>query len=166
MSTTALLLRITKALCLTGLALMSMLIVTDNVTDYDTNYYFVAHVLKMDTTFPGNHLMYRSIANPLLYHTAYIGIIVLEAAMAACCATGSWRLWKNLKREAPVFHAAKNWGIAGIVIGIGIWFVGFEVIGGEWFSMWQSPAWNGLAAAQRVLGFLMFTLLLLHLRDE
>jgi predicted small integral membrane protein len=90
----------------------------------------------------------------------------MEVAMAFFCIKGSWLLFKNLKSDAVIFHAAKNWAITGIIIGIVIWFIAFEVIGGEWFAMWQSNTWNGLAAAERVLGFLGVTLILLHLKDE
>jgi len=90
----------------------------------------------------------------------------LETAMAFCCIKGAWLLFKNLKGTAAMFHAAKNWAIAGITIGIIIWFVGFEVIGGEWFAMWQSNTWNGLASAERILSFLVLTLILLHLKEE
>jgi predicted small integral membrane protein len=30
------------------------------------------------------------------------------------------------------------------------WQVGFMAIGGEWFSMWQSSAWNGTQSAFRL----------------
>ena len=72
---------------------------------------------------------------------------------------------KNVKKDAAVFHDSKNWAVAGILIGILIWFVGFEVIGSEWFAMWQSTTWNGLAAAERVLGFLVAILILLQLKE-
>ncbi len=166
MPSTALLLRLAKAVSVTGIALMSLLIVIGNVTDYYSNYFFVAHVMKMDTTFPGNHLHYRSIHDPFLFHAGYIIIIMLEAAMAFCCIKGGWLLFKNLRRDAVAFNASKNWGIAGIIIGIAIWFIGFEVIGGEWFAMWQSATWNGLPAAERVVGFLVLVLILLHFKDE
>ena len=79
----------------------------------------------------------------------------MEAGMSFCCIKGSWLLLKNIKSSAVIFHASKNWAVAGITIGIVIWFLGFEVIGGEWFAMWQSPTWNGLAAAERMLSFLV-----------
>jgi predicted small integral membrane protein len=41
-----------------------------------------------------------------------------------------------------------------------LWFTGFIVVEGEWFAMWQSPTWNGQAAAFRfymaLLGVLVF----------
>ena len=109
---------------------------------------------------------YRSINEPILFHAAYIVIIVMEIGMAFCCLKGGWLLFRNVRGNAYSFNAAKNWGIAGITIGIIVWFLGFEVIGGEWFAMWQSSTWNGLAPAERTLSFLVPTLILLHLREE
>jgi predicted small integral membrane protein len=56
--------------------------------------------------------------------------------------------------------------VAGIITGLVIWFTGFEVIGGEWFAMWQSSIWNGLTSAERIVSFLAFTLILLHFKEE
>jgi predicted small integral membrane protein len=86
--------------------------------------------------------------------------------MAFCCLKGGVLLIKNIKQSAAIFNASKNWAIAGILIGVLIWFVGFEVIGGEWFAMWQSNTWNGLAAAERITSVLFFVLILLHFKDE
>jgi len=145
---------------------MALLVAIGNITDYYTNYLFVEHVLKMDTTSPNSTIHYRSINEPILFHSAYIVMIVMEVGMAVCCLKGGWLLFRNLRKNVSSFQAAKNWGIAGIIIGILIWFVGFEVIGGEWFAMWQSGIWNGLEAAERILSFLMLTLIFLHLREE
>ena len=166
MYSASLLFRIAKTVSVFGIGLMALLVVIGNTTDYYTNYFFVEHVLKMDTTFPDSHLHYRSINTPFLFHAGYILIILLEAFMTFCCIKGSWMMFKNLKKDAAAFHASKNWAVAGIIIGILIWFIGFEVIGGEWFAMWQSGTWNGLAAAERVLGFLALVLILLHFKDE
>lgn len=166
MPSTSFLFRITKTLSVTAIGLMAAIIVIGNTTDYYTNYYFVEHVMKMDTVFPASHVHYRSIHSSFLYNMGYILIILMEAIMAFFCLKGSWQMFRNLKNSASAFHASKNWAVAGIITGILIWFIGFEVIGGEWFSMWQSATWNGLAAAERVLSFLFFVLILLHLRDE
>ena len=45
--------RTTKILLLAGLGLFYALVVFNNLTDFDSNYQFVRHVLSMDTTFPG-----------------------------------------------------------------------------------------------------------------
>ena len=166
MYSTSLLFRIVKTTSVAAIGLLSLLIVINNTTDYLTNYVFVEHVMSMDTTFPSSHVHYRSIGSTIIYHAGYCFIILMEAMMAFCCLKGSWQMFKNIKNNAAAFHASKNWGVAGITIGIVIWFFGFEVVGGEWFAMWQSATWNGLAAAERILSFLMLTLILLHFKDE
>jgi predicted small integral membrane protein len=163
---TAFLLRLAKAIAVAAIGLMAFMVAFGNITDYYSNYLFVAHILKMDSTFPESHIHYRSINNIYVFHASYIFIIIMETVMAFCCIKGSWLLFKNLKSGAAKFHASKNWAVAGIIIGIIIWFAGFEVIGGEWFAMWQSAVWNGLGAAERIVGFLLLLLLLLHLKED
>ena len=158
--------RLAKAISVAGIGLMSLLIVVGNTTDYYTNYHFVEHVMKMDTIFPGSNVHYRSISSPFLFHTGYLFIIFMEALMTLCCAKGSWLLFKNIRSSPATFHASKNWAVAGIIIGIITWFIGFEVIGGEWFSMWQSGTWNGLGGAERIVSFLVLVLILLHFEEK
>jgi predicted small integral membrane protein len=166
MFTTLFLFRIVKAILVAAIGIMAAFIVIGNTTDYDTNYFFVEHVMKMDSVFPASHIHYRSINNPIFFHAGYIFIIAMEMLMAVCCLKGSWMLFKNVKSAGIIFNASKKWAVAGIIIGIIIWFLGFEVIGGEWFAMWQSTTWNGLASAERIVSFLLLVLILLHLKDE
>lgn len=166
MFSTAFSLRLVKALSVLSIGIMAFIIVIGNVTDYYSNYYFVEHVMKMDTTFPGSNLRYRNINNPIFFHAVYVIIIILEMVMCIFCLVGSWKLFKHLKSDAPMFHESKKWAIAGLALGMLIWFFGFEVVGGEWFAMWQSATWNGLASAERIVSFIVLTLILLHLKDE
>lgn len=166
MYATPFLLRIAKTLFVFAIGVMALIIVIGNTTDYYSNYYFVAHVMKMDTIFPNSALHYRSINNTVLFHAGYIVIILLEAAMAFFCLKGSWCMFQNVKKDALTFHASKKQAVAGLIIGIMIWFFGFEVIGGEWFAMWQSTSWNGLGSAERIVSFLVLVLILLHLKEE
>jgi predicted small integral membrane protein len=154
MYSTPFLLRFVKVVAVAATGLMALLVTFGNITDYYSNYPFVEHVLKMDTTFPESHIHYRSFNNIYVFHASYILIIVLETAMTFCCIKGSWLLLKNIKSSVVTFHASKNWAIAGITIG------------GEWFAMWQSPTWNGLGAAERIVSFLLLVLILLHLKEE
>ena len=166
MYSTQLLFRITKIIAVSSVALIAILIVIGNTTDYYSNYYFVEHVMKMDTVFPNSQLHYRSIQQPFLFHAGYCLLILMEALMAFFCTKGSISMIKNLTRSATVFHTSKKYAIAGLAIGVLIWFAGFEVIGGEWFAMWQSSTWNGLGSADRILTFLMLSLILLYLKEE
>ena len=53
--------RVSKAVLVFAIALFYTILVLDNITDYDSNYQFVRHVLMMDSTFPGNHGMWRAV---------------------------------------------------------------------------------------------------------
>ena len=46
--------RFSKVALVWAVAFFASVVVFNNLTDYDSNYRFVNHVLKMDTTFPDN----------------------------------------------------------------------------------------------------------------
>jgi predicted small integral membrane protein len=146
-------------LCLV-LAAFCLIVTFDNITDYGTNYLFMQHVLSMDTTFPGNALMYRAITNPMLWQIFYALIIAAEGMTGALFLAGAIRLFQVRDAPAEIFNQAKVYAIAACVLGFLVWFFGFMVVAGEWFAMWQSATWNGQEAAFRfyvaVLGVLIF----------
>jgi predicted small integral membrane protein len=121
----------------------------NNITDYNSNYQFVQHVLSMDTTFPENVAMYRSITSPALWTIGYWGIIAGEALTGLLLLIGALRMWAARDAAPQAFDAAKDFVIAGATMGFLVWFVGFMIVGGEWFLMWQSDIWNGQDAAFR-----------------
>ncbi len=154
--------RIVKIIMVGSLALFAGLVTFDNLSDYETNYAFVRHVLSMDTTPPGTALMYRSITSPSWWRAAYGLIIAGEGATALGFAGATALLLRHLRSQAASFNRAK--GLTAVAGGLGflVWFFGFMVIGGEWFQMWQSPLWNGQQAAFRfyltILGVLIFVM--------
>jgi len=152
--------KIVMSVCL---AAFCLLVAFDNVTDYDTNYLFVKHVLSMDTTFPGNTLMYRSITSPMLWHLCYGLIIAAEAATGILFLAGAIRLFQVRHAPGAVFNQAKTLVVAAALLAFLLWFFGFMVVAGEWFAMWQSATWNGQDAAFRfymaVLAVLIFVVL-------
>ena len=74
--------RTAKVALVAAMALFAGLVVFGNVTDYDSNFGFVQHVLSMDTIYPSSTIKYRAIASPTLHHAAYAVIIAAEAATA------------------------------------------------------------------------------------
>jgi predicted small integral membrane protein len=60
-------LRLAKVLLVAVVAFFYTLVVFNNLTDYSSNYQFVQHVLLMDSTFPGNHGMWRAVHSVLEY---------------------------------------------------------------------------------------------------
>ncbi|MBO1419363.1 DUF2165 domain-containing protein [Streptomyces sp. FH025] len=131
------------AAVLTGAnALYLLLVVFGNVTDFATNQRFVQHVLAMDTTFHDRNLMWRSVTSPGLRNAAYVAIIAWEALSALVLTAGTFAWW--LRPES-----ARRLSSLGLLLMLLLFGAGFIGIGGEWFAMWQSKAWNGLDAAIR-----------------
>ena len=141
--------RITKLLLLAGVALFYLLVVFNNLTDYNSNAQFVAHVLLMDTTIPGNGGMWRSISSPAIDVAFYLAIITWEVVTCGLLWWGIARLLRVLRRPASEFTAAKSVAILALTFSLLMWLVAFLDIGGEWFLMWQSRTWNGQEAAFR-----------------
>lgn len=157
--------RLTKTALTAFFGFYVLFVAFGNVTDYNSNFMFVQHVLSMDTTFEGNSLMYRAITTPALHHVGYIIIIIIEWFIAFACLFGAWKMTKQLKNDSNAFHESKKWGIIGLLLGTAVWFLGFQVIGGEWFGMWQSQIWNGLDSAFRLTTYIGTTLIILLFKD-
>jgi predicted small integral membrane protein len=154
-----LLLRASKILLVAGIGCLAFLVAFNNVVDYQSNFLFVRHVMTMDTVYTGNALMHRAITEPALHAAAYGAIILGEFVTAALCLFGSLQLLRHIRGSAETFNEAKYWAILGLCCGFTIWFFGFIVIGAEWFSMWQSPDWNGQEAAFRVVVYIILALI-------
>jgi predicted small integral membrane protein len=141
--------RFAKLFMVACLAIFALIVTFDNITDYQTNYLFVRHVLSMDTTFVGNGLLYRAINRPAVWSIAYILIVGAEGVCGVILAGGAVAMLRKLRAPKVEFGRAKRLAIAGITLAFLIWFLGFMVIGGEWFAMWQSAVWNGQQSAFR-----------------
>jgi predicted small integral membrane protein len=63
--------RSAKMLLLAGIALYYTLVVFNNLTDFGANYEFIRHVSSMDSTFPGNHAMWRALTSPGMQFAMY-----------------------------------------------------------------------------------------------
>ncbi len=152
--------RLAKIVMCLVLGLFCLVVTFDNITDYTTNYVFVQHVLDMDTTFPGNELMYRSINDPLIWKISYAAIIAAEGMTGHSVPRRRVHMSAGCGRQPSIFNRAKTFAIAGALVAFLVWFFGFMVVAGEWFAMWQSSKWNGQDAAFRfymaVLGVLIF----------
>jgi predicted small integral membrane protein len=158
-------LRITKLSLVAGIALFHFLVVFNNLTDFDSNYQFVRHVLMMDTTLPGNHGMWRALTSPAFHLAFYLGIITWESVTAICLAWGGLRLLRALRLPAGEFNPAKSAAIGALLLSLLLWLVAFLTIGGEWFLMWQSHIWNGQDAAFRNFAVVGLVLLILMQPD-
>lgn len=153
-------LRVAKTALVFGVGLYYMFVVLNNITDYDSNFQFVRHVLMMDSTFPGNHLMWRALNYPISHTIFYVSIIAWESVTMLLCWWGGLRMVRALRGSAVVFSNSKNIAISALSLGLLMWLVAFLSVGGEWFLMWQSKTWNGQEAAFRMFTTIGIVLLL------
>jgi predicted small integral membrane protein len=158
-------LRVCKVLLVFSVAIFYTLVVFNNTTDYNSNYQFVRHVLMMDSTFPGNHGMWRAINSPAIQTAFYVTIIAWEALAMILCWWAGARMAAAIG-SAEAFGRAKNLAIIALTLSLLLWSVAFLSVGGEWFLMWQSKSWNGQDAAFRMFAVNGIVLLLVALKDE
>ena len=151
--------RFCKIAVLAIIALWISLVAFGNLTDHGSNWPFVEHVLAMDTIFPGARIGWRAITSPSLQRAAYALIIGVEVLVALLCWIGTWRLWRARRAVARQFQRAKATATVALTLGVVLWLGGFVAVGGEWFGMWMSSQWNGIASAFRFAIVLLAMLL-------
>jgi predicted small integral membrane protein len=159
-------LRVAKVLLVAAVAFFYTLVVFNNSTDYASNYQFVHHVLLMDTTFPGNHGMWRAIHPDVVYTVFYDGIISWEALTTVLAWIGVIQLARALRKPAAAFNRAKRFSVIALTLALLLWFVAFISVGGEWFLMWQSKIWNGQEAAFRMFACIGIIFVLLAMPES
>ncbi|TLG79143.1 DUF2165 domain-containing protein [Methylocystis sp. B8] len=159
------LIRYSKMLLSGALGALILLVAINNVTDYNTNFEIVSHVMSMDQVPSGSPLEWRAVANPTLHRALYAFIIAVEFAAGLLILIGVWRLLLTRKAEAARFNAAKDVAIVGLALAVGLYLFGFMAVGGEWFQMWRiGPDLE--QAAFRFIGCAALVLLFLGQRDD
>lgn len=149
-------------------ALYLLLVAFGNITDFDTNQAFVHHVLSMDTTNFGQpagtdldpHVMWRAITSPVLQNILYVLLIAWEAAAGILLAVAVV-FW--IRERGTGYRVARRLSTIGLLMLLLLFFGGFTVIGGEWFQMWTSTAWNGEDPAFRNSVLALLTVIVIHL---
>lgn len=164
-SETDMITRTAKLLLLCAMAFYYTLVVFNNLTDFDSNYQFVRHVLTMDSTFAGNRGQWRALTAPAWHIAFYWGIIAWETATTVLLWWGAVRLVCVLRGSADAFNRAKGVGILALTLSLLMWLVAFLSVGGEWFLMWQSRTWNGEDAAFRMFAVAGIVLLVVARPD-
>jgi predicted small integral membrane protein len=154
-------LRLVKIALLSSVALHYTLIVFNNLSDYESNFQFVRHVLLMDTTFLNNRGMWRALHSQVWHSAFYLSIIAWEILTMVLCWWGAFRMLRALRESATSFRRAAGVGIGGLTSGLLMWLLAFLTVGGEWFLMWQSRTWNGQEAAFRMFAMLGLVLLVM-----
>ncbi|MGE0195322.1 MAG: DUF2165 family protein [Methylocystis sp.] len=159
------LIRYSKIFLAAALGVIILLVAINNVTDYNTNYDVVSHVMSMDQVPAGSPLEWRAVTNVTLHRALYAFIIGIEFSAAALVLAGVWRLILARKAEAARFNAAKDIAISGLALAVGLYLLGFMAVGGEWFQMWRTGP-DLQQAAFRFIGCAALAMLFLCQRDD
>lgn len=158
-------LRLSKITVLFIIAANMTLVASNNVFDYNSNYEFVQHVMSMDTTFPDNALMWRSVNSSFWWNLCYILIILTEFAIAVLCWIGLAKMFKYRKHDFKEFNSAKSFAVAGLTLSLLLYGFVFITIAGEWFLMWQSARWNGEQSALKMVLMAGVALIFISTKD-
>ncbi|WP_223448047.1 MULTISPECIES: DUF2165 domain-containing protein [Pseudomonas] len=164
--TTSQIIRFSKAILMLSFSFFGLLMLYSNLTDYTTNFEYLAHILSMDTTSDGHKYPDRAITSTLLQHRIYWLIITLEVVYTLFCLIGTYYLFKNINASPKIFHDAKKPALIGLLIALFLYYFGFQVIGTEWFNMDRSETWNYKDWARHIVGFLFPLLIFIAMKVE
>lgn len=158
-------LRIIKICLVATVALLFTIVAFDNVIEHESNLQFIQHLLSMDTTLHQPSLMTRAVTNPQSQRFIYYLLIIWQIMAAIICWFGTFALIASIRDNNTLFHESKSLAFLGLFTGVMLYLLGFIVLGGEWFSMWQSPTWNGQHKAGLYISIIMFVMIFLNTRD-
>ena len=157
--------RMIKIVLVAGTALLLTLAVLGNVTMSDVGIGAVKTAVGMETTFRHPGAMWRAITSPVLVYAIFGLIVLVEAIAAALCWTGAARMWAA-RGESASFQRATGTARLGLGVTAALYFVGWLVIAGEWFEMWQSQQLNVLPDAFRFFASAMLILFLVSEKES
>ncbi|MEM8621597.1 MAG: DUF2165 domain-containing protein [Actinomycetota bacterium] len=118
----------------------------DNVSNPSSNWAYVVGVISGDGVPADSGFEWRFIDATWFHALVYAIIIAGELAaggVLACSAVAGFRR----TRSSADWADAQRGAILGCLIGLAVFFVGFIVIGGNWWVMYMNQNWNGLTAA-------------------
>lgn len=136
-----------------------LLVAFDNLTNPASNWGFVKGVLSGDGTPDGNGFEWREIHATWVAVVAYVVIIAGETLSGALLLYGGVRGLARRRAHTAWEHAQRP-VFAGVLVGLLVFFLGFMVIGGNWFVMYLNDKWNGMDPAFQNTVMLLFTLTL------
>lgn len=132
--------QLSKAAIAFSVGFFCILVGYDNIIDFNTNYEFVNAVLSMDQMEPffsgDKDIEERAITNPTIHLVAYWMIIIGELVTGITCMIGSILMFSSIGKAR--FAKGQVFYLVGATFAILLWYLGFGVIGGEYFSMWAN----------------------------
>ena len=148
------------------ISFFGLLVMYSNFTDYASNYESISSILNMESTGDDGRYNYRAITSHMLHHRIYWLIITLEVIYTIFFMIGTCYLYKSMNSSAEEFHESKKPAIIGLLIALLLYYVGFQVIGVEWFNMDQSHVWSYKDWTRHIVDFILPLLIYIAIRVE
>lgn len=120
--------------------------ITNPVNPNASNWPFVQGVLSGDGVPADSGFGYRFISAEWFQVLSYIGIIAGETITGILLLVAGI-LGLRRSRFHSQWGSAQKWTYAGGTVGLGVFFLGFITIGGNWFIMYLNSTWNGMEPA-------------------
>jgi predicted small integral membrane protein len=142
--------RVITSLFILMVAAYYLVVGFDNITNPTnpnaSNWPFVQGVISGDGVPADSGFEWRFIDATWFQAISYIMIIALETL------TGILLLIAGIKglrtaKNSQGWGNAQKWTFLGGFLGLGVFFFGFMVVGGNWFIMYLNSKWNGLEPA-------------------
>ena len=155
--------RVCTSIFVLMVAIYYLMVAFDNITNPTnpnaSNWPFVQGVLSGDGVPPDSGFGYRFIDAEWFQVLSYIGIIAGETLTGILLAIAGI-LGLRRSSSCPRWGGAQKWTFVGGVVGLGVFFLGFMAIGGNWFIMYLNSKFNGLEPAfqNSVMTFFMLVL--------
>lgn len=148
-------------------ALLGTFALFNNVSDYaGTLQNVLRPIMCMENTFNNPAQTWRAICSPPVFHATYILVMAVETVIAVLGWLGVLGIVRAIKQPPPAFAAACGVTSLACLIGIAVWGIGFFVVIGDWFLVWQGPlkpfATDGVAYSTMML-ICLFTV---NLREQ
>ncbi len=127
-----------------------VLVAFDNITDpvnpNASNWPFVQGVLSGDGVPADSGFEWRFIQATWIQVLAYVGVIVTETATGVLLVIACVQGLRHARKPGS-WASAQRWSYLAGTLGLMLFFLGFIVIGGNWFIMYLNSKWNGLEPA-------------------
>lgn len=122
----------------------------DNITNPTnpnaSNWPFVQGVLSGDGVPADSGFEWRFVDATWFQALSYIMIMTLETITGIVLLVAGFKGLRG-SQNAARWSLAQKWTFVGGFLGLGVFFFGFMVVGGNWFIMYLNSKWNGLEPA-------------------
>ena len=159
-------LRVIKIGLVAAVCLWGALSALGNVLDWEGTLGAVRAVSTM-TAWEGGAGDWRATSSPVLITAAAVLIVVFKVTAALLCGLGAVHMWRERHGDVGLFGRAKALALTGCGIALLGLFLGWIVLGEQWFEMWRSPQLGAAgAAAFRYAGFIGLIAVFVAIREE